>query len=130
MEFISMSETPYDPPPPTLRLCEACGGDNCIWCTDGYQTLAQRQAWQEFRYQVKSQSGLHTILQELVEEVITKLEVIDNDKYTEMINNGKKILSKWVYADPNDTGYELLTRQLSEFSKEALEVISNIKRID
>lgn len=125
-----MNQVPSDPPPPTLKLCEACGGSVCIWCTNGYQTLAQRQAWQEFRYQVKSQSGMHTVLQELVEEVIAKLEALDPIHYLEMINKGKKILSKWINADPDDTGYEFLIRQLSEFSKEALEVISNIKRID
>ena len=125
-------DTSSDLPPPTLKICQACGGceGGCIWCTNGYQTLAQRQAWQEFRYQVKSQSGLYTLLRELVEEVITKLEATEDKNHSKMIDDGKKILFKWVHADPNDTGYELLTRQLSEFSKEALEVISNIKRID
>jgi hypothetical protein len=114
-------------PPPTLRLCNACGGhgDSCIWCTDGYQNLTQRQAWHEFRNQVKSQSGMHVLFREIVEEVLTKLEAIKDDKHLKFIDDGKKILSKWVHADADDTGYELLTRQLSEFSKKALEIISN-----
>ena len=124
-----MSQTPSDPPPPTLRLCEACGknGDVCIWCTNGYQNLAQRQAWHEFRSQVKSQSSIHSLLRELVEEVIDKLEATENNnKYVNVIDEGKKIMYEWIYANPDDTGYAALTRQLSEFTKNALEIISNV----
>ena len=122
---------PLDPPP-TLKICEACGshGDDCIWCTNGYQTLQQRKIWHEYRVQIRTRSSTHSILQEIVEEVISKLEATNDETHLTMTNEGKKLLTKWVHADPDETNYLLLTRQLSEFNKRALEVISNIKRSD
>ena len=127
-----MSDIESDPPPPTLRLCEACGGhnDECIWCTNGYQTIAQRQAWHEYRVQIRGVSGTHMLLREVIEDIIKQLDIIGDDSSVKMVADGRKILYKWLNADPDDTGYELITRQLSLFSREALEVIAKFKHLD
>lgn len=123
------TNTPSDPPPPTLKICEACSnhGDNCIWCTNGYQTLQQRRIWHEYRVQIRTRLNTHFLLQEIVEEVISKLEATKDETHLTMTDEGKKLLTKWVHADPDDTNYLLLTHQLSEFSKRALKIISNIR---
>lgn len=118
-----------DSPPPTLKLCEACGnhGENCIWCTDGYQTSEQRKVWHEYRTQIRTRSSTHALLHEIVKEIISKLEAIGDESHLAMFNEGNRLLSKWMHTNSDDIEYEFITRQLSEFNKKALEVISNTK---
>lgn len=115
--------------PDTLRLCEACGGtpeepDACLWCTGGFQSVEQQVRWQKFRRQMRQISGTYDFLKKTVEDLISRLIRSGGTERLDMAMRGKKLLSEWELSDPAHGGRAEVTRELSEFTKRAVDALT------
>ncbi len=111
-----------DSEPDTLRVCLACGTmvSSCPWCTNGYQSSEQIQAWKKYRSKTQKLSDTHNLLSGLLKEIVIKLEAIGSKEALELANDGADILLKWE-ASEDKSSY---SKDISEFQKSAIEIIS------
>jgi hypothetical protein len=109
--------------PETPRICVACGANatNCPWCTGGCQTNDQRKSWEKFRAQTRRLSDTHSLLVDLVGEMVRTLIRINTKESIELAQEGREILELWVKS----VNRHELSAAVSQFQKDAVEVISH-----
>ena len=77
----------------TPRVCIACGGRSCRWCSRGYQDREQQEAWAKFRVRSRKISSTYSLLEKIVRELIDSLDALGD---RELADQGRKCLEDWM----------------------------------
>lgn len=111
---------------PTPRICEACGGQmgDCKWCTAGYQSPEQQASWRVFRNRMRKISGTYSLLEDLVNQVIGRLEKVRTDRAIGMVEDGRKLLAAWHSAEADTEERKLIVVRMSAFHRKALDLLT------
>jgi len=103
--------------PETPRTCAACGGRSCKWCSRGYQDSAQQKSWAEFRARMRKISSTYSLLEKVVGELISGLELIGE---TELAGQGRDCLRAWSDAAPDSQERRDASMRMSLFQSRAV----------
>lgn len=113
---------------PTPRICEACDGaaGDCKWCCDGYQSPAQQTSWRVFRNRMRKISSTYSLLEDLVSQVIGRLEKVRTDRAIEMVEDGRRLLAAWRAAEADTEERKLIVVRMSAFHRKALDMLTGV----
>ncbi len=101
----------------TPRVCAACGGRSCRWCTRGYQDREQQAAWAKFRVRSRKISSTYSLLEKVVRELIDSLDAIGE---TDLADGGRECLEKWMSAAPDTMERREASMMISVFQSNAV----------
>lgn len=109
--------------PETGRTCGACGGagNNCRWCTDGYQDAEQQARWRAFKSEMTKISGTYHLLEQIIRELITRLDASPFPGSAVLATDGRMRLDAWLSAEPMTDERVASTKGLLEFQRKALD---------
>lgn len=112
-----------DEPKLTPRACEACGGRGCKWCTDGFQDQEQQTDWRKFRQKMRRISGTYSMLENLVRELVKRMEEIGTEESLKVAERGRSCLHRWIMAEPDTAERRDASVDMNIFQKDALLVL-------
>jgi hypothetical protein len=101
----------------TPRVCAACGGRGCRWCSRGYQDGEQQKAWASFRSRMRKISSTYSLLEKVVREMIDGLDAIGE---AELAAAGKECLEAWITAEPDTPERREASMMVSVFQSKAV----------
>ncbi len=104
----------------TPRVCTACGGRSCKWCTRGYQDREQQEAWAKFRGRMRKISSTYSLLEKVVRELIDGLEAAGDPALAEQ---GRQCLEMWLSASPDTPDRREASMRISVFQSQAVAVL-------
>jgi hypothetical protein len=114
--------------PDTPRSCEACGGDSgdeCNWCTNGFQDKAQQLKWKQIRQRMRSVSSTYTGFQGIMEAVLDRLEELGTDEALELKSEGREVVAQWATSAAGSADRDEATRVLMVFHQNALDMLQS-----
>lgn len=103
--------------PDTARICEACQGEDCPWCSRGRQNRSEFQRWLLFRKNMRTLSNTYAFLEDVVSDILARLLEDGSPEAIELMVEGRALLDAWTTAD--DRGP--ITEALKDFSKRGLD---------
>jgi hypothetical protein len=106
--------------PLTPRICEACGGNQCQWCTNGFQNIDQQKEWHKFRTNIRKISKTYSLLDTIVNNIIDSLEEIRTEETIGLAREGRILLNIWRCAESGTSERFQATTNLNDFQKRAL----------
>lgn len=101
----------------TPRVCIACGGRSCRWCSRGYQDREQQEAWAKFRVRSRKISSTYSLLEKIVRELIDSLDALGNK---DLADQGRKCLEDWMSASPDTPERRDASMMISVFQSQAV----------
>ncbi len=106
--------------PDTPRVCEACGGRSCTWCTDGYQDLQQQKLWHAFRMRMRHISNTYSLLEDIMNNLVDKLEGLGDPKAKDMAKEGRSLLREWREAEADSPQRRAASVSINIFQRAAV----------
>lgn len=101
----------------TIRVCEACQGSDCPWCSRGQQDRGEFQRWLTFRRNMRTLSNTYSFLEEIVSDILARLLEDGSPEAIDLMVEGRALLDTWLSADDRSES----TEALKAFSKRALD---------
>jgi hypothetical protein len=101
----------------TPRVCMACGGRSCRWCSRGYQDQEQQKDWAKFRVRSRKISSTYSLLEKIVRELIDSLDKLGDQ---DLANRGRKCLEDWMSASPDTPERREASMMISVFQSQAV----------
>lgn len=109
--------------PDTLRTCEACGGEGCPWCRDGFQDLDQNRHWAKFRSRMKTISNTYSLVESIILDVLDRLQEDGSDEALDLALQGHKLFESWSKTNPANGGRDAVVEQMKDFNRQALDFL-------
>lgn len=110
--------------PPTVRVCEPCDGHGCPWCSNGLQTNDQYLMWCDFRKRMRNISNTYSFVEEIVLDVLDRLNKLDTDEALVLALEGQRLLECWSRTNPVNQGRNAATEALKDFNRRALDYLT------
>ena len=112
-----------DDEPITLRTCEACAGEGCMWCKDGYQDATQNMKWAKFRARMKYVSNTYALVESMLLDIIERLKANGSDEALSLAIHGQNLLDTWDRTDPVNGGRDQIIEAMKAHNRLALDYL-------
>lgn len=117
-----------DPEKKTPRLCSACGGRGCKWCSGGFQDEEQQTDWKKFRSRMRSISSTYPMLENITRQLIKALEEAGTREAEALAERGRRDLSEWMESECDTEERRSASFKVTMFQNEALLAITKARR--